>query len=654
MQLSYQAWINYVVKGISTKDYIQIARPIILDSWRRCRAKGLDPMGVPLPARISEQELALRRKTHQKLINVAQPFLRRLYEVVKGSGFVVVLLDQDACIMDLVGDQEFLSKHNCFVIGEYWDDEFKGTNAMGLVKRSKKPLQVLANEHYLSCNHWLTCSAAPIYGIDEQVIGIIDVSGDWRHTHAHTLGMVVAAAQAIEHQMRLEAAHAEITQSYNNIAAIIESMSDGLISFDGNGQITKANPLALKILALPEEADYGALIRSVPAITKIIEDILLYGRKINDEEIFFDTRRGQVRTHLSGRPIFDQLQKICGGVITLRETGKVHRLVSKIVGAVAKFTFEDIIGASPALQQAIHVSKTVASSMSSVFLLGESGTGKEMFAQAIHNSSLMASGPFVAINCAAVPRELIESELFGYEEGAFTGAKRGGRPGKFEWANGGTIFLDEIGDMPLETQASLLRVLQEKQVVRIGGFKPVPVNIRVIAATNRDVREEVRKGNLRWDLYYRLNVISITIPPLRERDNDAILLANYYIARFSEILRLSPCKMEPAVVEGLRRYPWPGNVRELSNMMERAVNLAQGNTILLDHFPEFLQKLPGKPLKKPAHSQETLDHSQKRLIEDSLRLVDGNIARCAEILGIGRNTLYRKLKKYGIEREAGK
>lgn len=647
MQLSYQAWINYVVKGIPTRDYIQIARPIILDSWRRCREKGLDPMGIAVSSRVSDQELAKRRLKHQNLINVAQPFLRKLYEVVKGSGFVVVLLDKEACIMDLVGDQEFLSKHSCFVVGEYWDDDLKGTNAMGMVKVEKKPLQVLANEHYLSCNHWLTCSAAPIYGVDGQVIGIIDVSGDWRHTHAHTLGMVVAAAQAIENQMRLEAAHAEITQSYNNIAAIIESMSDGLISFDQNGQVTKANPLALKILAISEETVRDELNKFLPSISDIVEDIIVHGRKFNDEESFFETRRGQVRAHLSGRPIFDQFQKICGGVITLRETGKVHRLVSRIVGAVAKFTFEDIIGISSTLQKAIHVAKTTANSMSSVFLLGESGTGKEMFAQAIHNSSLMASGPFVAINCAAVPRELIESELFGYEEGAFTGAKRGGRPGKFEWANGGTIFLDEIGDMPLETQASLLRVLQEKQVVRIGGFKPISVNVRVIAATNRDVGEEVRKGNLRWDLYYRLNVISITIPPLRERENDIVLLANYYIAKFSKMLKLPICRVDPAVIEALQQYTWPGNVRELSNMMERAVNLVQGELIVLEHFPEF-QQLQGQPIKRCSSKQETLDIYQKRLIEDTLLQVDGNIARCARILGIGRNTLYRKLKKYNI------
>ncbi|HML35268.1 sigma-54-dependent Fis family transcriptional regulator [Sporomusa sphaeroides] len=653
MQLSYQAWINYVIKGVPTKDYIQIARPIILNSWRRCREKGLDPIGIPISARISNQELAIKRKNHQNLINVAQPFLRKLYEVVKGSGFVVVLLDQEACIMDLVGDQEFLSKHSCFVVGEYWDDELKGTNAMGLVKVEKKPLQVLANEHYLSCNHWLTCSAAPIYGVDGQVIGIIGVSGDWRRTHAHTLGMVVAAAQAIENQMRLEAAHAEITQSYNNIAAIIESMSDGLISFDGNGHVTQANPLALKILAISEETIHGELDKILPSIADIIEEILVHGRKFNDEEIFFETIRGQVRTHLSGRPIFNQFRTICGGVITLRETGKVHRLVSKIVGAVAKFTFEDIIGVSPALQKAIHIAKTTANSLSSVFLLGESGTGKEMFAQAIHNSSLMASGPFVAINCAAVPRELIESELFGYEEGAFTGAKRGGRPGKFEWANGGTIFLDEIGDMPLETQASLLRVLQEKQVVRIGGFKPIPVNIRVIAATNRDVREEVRKGNLRWDLYYRLNVISITIPPLRERGNDVILLTDYYIDKFSEMLKRPICKVDPAVIEVFQYYTWPGNVRELSNMMERAVNLAQGESILLEHFPE-LQQLSGNPIKIMHNSQETLGDFQSRLIEDTLRQVDGNIARCAQILGIGRNTLYRKIKKYNIVRDMEK
>lgn len=649
MTLSHQAWQDFVINKVLSGTAAEAVNPAILQSWRRCQENGLNPLEVPITRRLSGQDILLQRHRHRKLIETAQPFLEKLYQLVQGSGFVVLLLDHEACVMELVGDQEILDRHSHFRIGEYWNEELKGTNAMGLVKIEQIPLQVLATEHYSQFNHWLTCSAAPIRGENDEMIGIIDVSGDCRHTHAHTLGMVVAAAQAIENQLRLEAANAEITQSYNNIAAIIESMSDGLISFDKHGRITQANPLALKILSIPQDKWQGKSLAEVLANPEIVRDILSYRRKINDQEIIFDTSRGGVHALLCGRPILGQRHEIYGGVVTLREIDNVHRLVTKMVGAQAKFTFDDIIGASADLEKAIAVAKTVAPSLSSVFLLGESGTGKEIFAQAIHNASPRAKGPFVAINCGAVPRELIESELFGYDEGAFTGAKRGGRPGKFEWANGGTIFLDEVGDMPLETQASLLRVLQEKQVVRIGGYKPIPVNIRVIAATNRDIKEEVRKGNLRWDLYYRLNVICITIPPLRDRGGDVLLLAEYFIGKFSEILRLPVGRLDNAAAAALKEYSWPGNVRELSNTMERAVNLANGGAILLEHLPESLQAI-SKPAKKKADNAVSLDKFERTLIIDTLRNVDGNISKCAANLGIGRNTLYRKLKKYSIFR----
>ncbi|MDR3560282.1 MAG: sigma-54-dependent Fis family transcriptional regulator [Negativicutes bacterium] len=649
MAVSYKAWEDFVLKKVTSREVFKDINPTILQSWLRCQEYGLNPLDLPSILPLSEPDILERQCRQQRLIEIAKPFLEKLYEIVKGSGFVVLLLDHEACVMELVGDQEILDRHSHFRIGECWNEETKGTNAMGLVKIEQRPLQVLAMEHYSKVNHWLTCSAAPIRGENDEMIGIIDVSGDCRHTHAHTLGMVVAASQAIENQLRLEAANAEITQSYNNIAAIIESMSEGLISFDNDGRITKANPLALKILSIYIDKWQGESLSDALANPGIVQDILNRRRKINDQEVFFDTSRGRVHALLCGRPIFDQRQEICGGVITLREIDNVHRLVTKMVGAVARFTFDDIVGASANLASAVKIAKTVAPSMSSVFLLGESGTGKEMFAQSIHNASPRAKRPFVAINCGAVPRELIESELFGYDEGAFTGAKRGGRPGKFEWANGGTIFLDEVGDMPLETQTSLLRVLQEKQVVRIGGYKPIPVNVRVIAATNRNVTEEVRKGNLRWDLYYRLNVISITIPPLRDREDDVLLLAEYFIRKFSEILQLPMVGLDSMAAEALMRYSWPGNVRELSNTMERAVNLSKGGSILLEHLPESLQSR-SKTAKKGTSSAVSFEKFEKTLITDALQNVSGNISQCAANLGIGRNTLYRKLKKYNIYR----
>lgn len=631
--------------GIENNTIDQV-NPIITSSWQRCLVRNQNPEVVK-NLRISEHGIEIRRKNNRKLIEVAKPFLEGLYQLVKGSGFVVLLLDDEACVLELLGDQDVLDQNCNFQIGEFWDEETKGTNAMGLVKIEEKPLQVFAAEHFSRMNHGITCSGAPIRGENGEMIGILDVSGDYHHAHAHTLGMVVAAAQAIENLLRLGSANAEIVRAYNNVNAILQSMSEGVISFDAKGRITKINPVALKILHIKSENFKDQLLVDLLRNSDIPAVLLNEGRTISDKEIFLETEHGQSHFLLSGQPIIDQRLEICGGVAILRETKKVHRLVNKIIGSRAQFTFEDIIGKSEVLQKSIQLAKNVANSMASIYLQGESGTGKEMFAQAIHNASPVINGPFVAINCAAIPRELIESELFGYEEGAFTGAMRGGRPGKFELANDGTIFLDEIGDMTLETQVSLLRVLQEKNVVRVGGYKPIPVTIRVIAATNRDLKEEVRRGNFREDLYYRLNVINIKVPPLRHRKGDVLLLADFYIHKLSPMLNLPLSKLDSEVAEALEYYLWPGNVRELSNAIERAVNLAKGRTILLEHLPESLQNL-NEPLKKTKSNVASMWELEKKLIIETLEEDGWNITHCASALGVARNTLYRKLRKYNI------
>lgn len=306
----------------------------------------------------------------------------------------------------------------------------------------------------------------------------------------------------------------------------------------------------------------------------------------SDQEMVLDCRHGRVHVVATARPIKHDTGRTLGVVVTMREIKTVHRLVNQMVGAQACFTFDDIIGNSPGLREVVDLAKQVASSDSTILLQGESGTGKEMFAQAIHSHSNRNNGPFVAINCAAIPRDLVESELFGYEAGAFTGAKRGGRPGKFELVNGGTIFLDEIGDMPLETQVKLLRVLQQKQIIRVGGQKAIPIDIRVIAATNKDLGQEVERGNFREDLYYRLNVIPINIPPLRERGEDLVILASHMVEKLSRQLGKRLTGIAPEAMECLKKYPWTGNVRELVNVLERAVNIAAGTSILRKHLPE--------------------------------------------------------------------
>ncbi|MGD9224087.1 MAG: sigma 54-interacting transcriptional regulator [Desulfobacteraceae bacterium] len=321
----------------------------------------------------------------------------------------------------------------------------------------------------------------------------------------------------------------------------------------------------------------------------------------------------------------------------------------KELGRTATFKFDNIVCQNKTLKTTVARAKKIANSPSTILLTGESGTGKEVFAQAIHNASAREGGPFIPINCGAIPKELIQSELFGYEAGAFTGADRKGRMGKFEIANGGTLFLDEIGDMPLKMQVNLLRVITDRSIVRIGGTRHIPVDVRLIAATNKNLLDEVEKGNFREDLYYRLNVVPFRLPPLRERPEDVIPIAEYHLLRISKRFGKQIDSIHPDAKKALAAYSWPGNIREVRNAIEQAVNMTHGSIILLKHLPEHIHNQETKPI--PAENQKPFNLSalEKETIERALRHYDGNITRASKALSIGRNTLYDKMKKYDLK-----
>ncbi|MCL6635411.1 MAG: sigma 54-interacting transcriptional regulator, partial [Peptococcaceae bacterium] len=306
-------------------------------------------------------------------------------------------------------------------------------------------------------------------------------------------------------------------------------------------------------------------------------------------------------------------------------------------------------GRSPRIEMLKAVAVKVARSASTVLLLGESGTGKELFAHAIHNASPRCLGPFVRVNCAALPENLLESELFGYQEGAFTGAKKGGKTGKFELADGGTIFLDEIGDMPLNMQAKILRVLQEREIERVGGSRPVKVDVRVIAATNRNLEEMVRKKQFREDLFYRLNVVTMEIPPLRERVEDIPLLVDFFLKKLARRLGCGRKKMSGDALAVLLHHRWPGNIRELENVLERALNIMEGDTVTPACLPYYLVKndLAGAagqigPLK------EALEAYEKAILERALALAGGNKLTAARMLSLSKSTFYEKIQRYNL------
>ena len=329
----------------------------------------------------------------------------------------------------------------------------------------------------------------------------------------HTLGMVVAAVESIGNQIRLQQTNRELTILNNRMNNIILNVSDGIIVTDKDGMIVQVNPMAENILLRKERQIRGRLVTDFMDRASVIQGMISTGRPYKDYDLTVHTINDSIHCLSSGKAIKDDLDDITGGVIFVNPLSKTMKLVNRLNGAHATFQFEDIVGENKQLKRTIELGMIAAGNMSHVLLQGESGTGKEVFAQAIHNLSSRKNRPFVAINCGAIPRELIGSELFGYEGGSFTGAKLAGRPGKFELASGGTLFLDEIGDMPLEHQVALLRVLQDQHITRIGGDKTIVVEARIICASNKNLRLEVAKGNFREDLFFRLNVISITIPP---------------------------------------------------------------------------------------------------------------------------------------------
>lgn len=459
-----------------------------------------------------------------------------------------------------------------------------------------------------------------------------------------------------------------ILNLHNELSNVFENMSDGVLVLNRDAKVTQFNPAVKQIIGYPDDKLIGLHISELfsgraPKTLNLLET----GQPYEDVEILLEGIRGQVHASATASPTFDEKNQVNGATIIMRPIAQVQNLVNKFSGAQASFTFDSIIGESKQLKKSINLAAMASQNMSNVLIQAESGTGKEVFAQAIHNASSRSNGPFVAINCAALPRELIGSELFGYTEGAFTGAKRGGRLGKFELANKGTLLLDEIGDMPLEQQAILLRAIQEKAITRVGGDTLINVDVRIIAATNQNLLKLVEEGRFRADLYYRLNVVQINIPPLRERIEDIEILFNFFIETMSPKLGRSIHEVQPAVIRCLQAYSWPGNVRELQNVVERILLICDDGIITIAHLPQEIvhaaighknesweitgyKPTPAAPALTDRRTRKLAALEQeKEMIIQALNMNAGNVTKASEALGISRNTFYRKMKSFNIE-----
>jgi transcriptional regulator with PAS, ATPase and Fis domain len=623
----------------------------IRNSWKRCERYGVDPFKPGCDVIASRIELEEKRAINHALIEQALVMMGHLHKFTEGSGFIFALGDKHNCALELLGDRESLEigRKIGIIVGADWSEPVMGTNSPALAQALLKPVHTFGYEHYCNCLAFGTGASCPIFDEENSVIGILSTAGPNPLINHHTLGMIMAAARAIERQMALQNAYqqSEIANLHNN--AIMDSISDGVLTLDQEGRVTHMNKQAAQNLGINFYTSIGQQLTDImgPANESFL--VRINGHKeIYAEPVVIRRKQDKLKLAASCTPLMNKQGNVIGKVVILQPMQQYNRIIKRAIGTRAHITFDKIIGENTTFKYSLKCAQIAAQSDSSVILLGESGVGKEMFAQAIHNAGSRCLESFLAINCAALPRELISSELFGYEEGAFTGARKGGNEGKFELADQGTIFLDEIGEMPLDLQGSLLRVLEEGTITRLGGTGTIPVNVRVIAATNKNLLQEVKKNNFRADLYYRLCVIDINIPPLRERKDDLPQLVSYFIKTIAPRLGKSITDIDRSAMDVLSNYPWPGNVRELSNVIERAINMAAGNVLMVEDFsPEIARNGGGRHWL--AETPVSKRQPDEQMIREGLQRNNGRISLTAKDLGISRTTLYRKIHMFHIQ-----
>lgn len=619
---------------------------IIEESHKRCTFLGLSPDNIYSKRILSGKELNDVLTENKQLINIAEPFMKLLNDFVKSSNFLTILTDNQGIILRIFGNDKMLKEASNLkmIPGASMAEEDIGTNAMGTVLYCKSPLQLIADDHFVKAYHRWTCSCAPVIDSENKVIGTLDLTGDTDFVHTHTLGMVVAASYALTNALKAQDYHNQILKAKLNLESIFNSIPYAIITADIYGNILYFNDYFIEYFAYDKHTVTSKKMWDFFDGWNNVLDTLNQNNTFLDEDVYVSANKNVLQFSLSAYPVFSSKNSLNEIVFIFKDVKKVRKLANRIMGRKAVYTFDKIITENQIMLEIIDFCKKVADSKSTVLITGESGTGKEIFAQSIHNFGKRKEESFIAVNCGALPKTLIESELFGYADGAFTGAKRGGQAGKFELSDGGTIFLDEIGEMPLDMQINLLRVIEEGYLTRVGSSIPIPVDVRIIAATNKDLRQEVKNGNFRKDLFYRLNVLPVHLPPLRERKMDIPLLITYFMNYLSKRLNKKPIFIPNDYMNQLLDYKWQGNIRELENFVELIINTEKlPDNIDLQHLNVETIKTEHK--ESNLVSLATIEESHIRKV---LEYNDFNIMKSAKVLGISRNTLYRKMSDFDI------
>jgi transcriptional regulator of acetoin/glycerol metabolism len=613
-------------------------------SWIRSRDHhALDP-GMPRPARALDPPALAGRRDADEVYRVLAPMLRGFISRVGSTDHVLAYFDAEGYMLSLDGDPDIAARAEQeigFTPGSCWAEDSAGTCGPGLALVTCQAVEVLASEHFVEAFHPWSDAASPILIPGSAApVGVIDVTGPWEVHRRQALQLTRAIASAIEE--RVTAAASVRDEVVRHALRMAQETGDALVAVDVRGRVIAANGAAARRRVVETRA-------LPPFLQSALAAALGQPAAAASTEVRLESERGDV--------IALSVVRHAGSPV-----GAVLRLISSSrprprQRPATRYDFESILGRSAPFRRCVEQARAAAANDLPVVLTGASGSGKELLAQSIHAASGRRGGPFVAVNCASIPEALVEAELFGYEAGAFTGASREGKAGRFEDASGGTLFLDEVSELPLAAQSALLRVLQEREVVRVGSGKALAVDVRVVAATNKPLEDEIQAGRFRRDLYYRLDVLPIHVPSLRERSDDVALLAEAFLSGAEEEVGRHGLTLAADALEALRAHAWPGNVRELKNVILRAAATAPTTVIraadlVMERWDlEPARIAPSRAGPRPQARQ--VQQPDRAELLATIEASGGSFTRAAAALGVSRMTLYRWAHKLGIPTPKG-
>jgi len=635
-------WLNFHANGIIDDNLPDK----IVDSWLRSKEMGVDPIEAYLGREsYSDEQLQMFLKKNESIIKIAQPVLEELFSLFNNENFMVTLIDENYYVLSVQQSKESSMEtifKELIKPGICFSENIVGTTAYSLCERTSQTEVVSGYEHYCKEYSNLMCIATPIYD-DNKIVAFLGTVSMLKNPSENLKVVLSIISKMISNSIKKLKVEGELVKKTYLHSLIVDAASDGMLTVDNNGIITFINPAGMRILKVDRNV-IGKHITEGVDFEPTILHVLKTQEGYKDKEFRLESKSGIIHFVKTAIIMRDDKGAMIGVLDIFRSINEVKYMINKMTGAHAKYSIENIVGESSEIQSIKKMIKLAGMNESVVLLQGEIGTGKELIARAIHTYGPRSEGPFIDINCTALPRNLIESELFGYEESSFTGTNKNGYPGKFEMANGGTLLIDEITDMPLDIQIKLLKVLTRKSIVRIGGFKEIPIDVRVIATTNKNLKQMLKEKNFIKDLYYQISVIDIIVPPLRNRGYDIDLIANYMLEQHN-LVNGTQKVISKEVINTFHNWDWPGNVRELESSIECAYYLCEGDLIELAQFQNKFNK---DIIDLEDYSILTIRQAEMNAVKRALEFTKGNVSKAAELLDIGRNTLYNKIRTYGL------